>query len=218
MKRRTLLKKTSAAIAAAFITPVLPILEPNPTQKTHFIAIGNSGGRILNALHQGHCCGKYTWIKDQYNTKSEVPNLNRIEVHHPYSSDYLTGHRIEKMPESIFDQVPCALDFIDPTDRVIILTLPTCYLSKHLAPLYANHFKSIDQPFYCIAALPFTFYDIRSRKTAAKTLSELGVHEGKLTVIISDFMRTTGDKLNMAQAQDLLFQRFQRETTSILQR
>lgn len=213
MKRRHFLQKSILATAAIPLLASTHAPNPNP----HFIAIGESGGRILGALHKNNLQGRYTWIKSQHNQICDVPHVSRIEIAHPYSNDYFTRDRITEMPKTFSHTQPDWKTICRKAEQTLIITQPTCYLSMYLAPRLADFLNSNGFPFHAIAIQPFRFYSQREKDAAAKTFQELGQYPGKLTAVIADSIRSKG-KMNLAEAFEALYQRTVEETDCIVNR
>ena len=213
MKRLHFLQKTLLATAAI---PLLSYTKPS-SPNYHVIAIGESGGRILEALNKAKVPGKYTWIKSQHNQICNVPNLNRIEIPHPYSTDYFIRDRITEMPNEYTHEVPDWNSFCRKANQTILLTQPTCYLSMYLTPLLANWLNDQSFPFHTIAIQPFRFYSHREKDASAKTFREIGQYPGNLTAVIADSIRCRG-KMNLAEAIEAVYQRTAEETVCTINR
>lgn len=123
MQRREFFHKGIMATLGMATLPALIL--PHPL--LHFIAIDESGGRILEALFKNGLRGRYTWIKSQDHHICQVPDLYQITIEHPFSTNYFTAHRITKMPSAYAHGVPDWNRISRKGEQHIILTQPTCY-------------------------------------------------------------------------------------------
>ena len=201
MKRRELIKLGGLALAGTAAPPLLS-LKHQPT--FHFVALGNRGGRILECFDRKEQSGRYTWVKDQHTNICSVDGLSKIEIRHPYSSDYFTRNRITDLPDEPLN-VDLSQLSMRTDEHIVVMVEPSCYLSYRVLPEVIAHLQKAEINYHCILGLPFSFQAEMWHQATRLSIGNLGSLNAEFSILSADSVRSKKEKMKLKEAFDLLY-------------